>query len=285
MAENILIRNNVKITGSGTTSMIFAHGFGCDQNMWRFVAPAFEEDYQTVLFDYVGSGNSDASAYDPIRYGELAGYAQDVLEICETLGLKDAVLVGHSVGAMIGILASIQKPEFFSQLILIGPSPRYINDLPDYIGGFELSDLDGLFDLMDKNYFGWAGYLAPAIMANLDRPLLAAELEESFCKVNPAIARQFAEATFYADNRKDLPNVTTPALILQSNEDIIAPLEVGAYVYHHIPVSTLKIMEATGHCPHMSHPEETIGLIKEYLASNTNTSKGPSGQGGAKANG
>lgn len=280
MAENILIRNNVKIQGSGTTSMIFAHGFGCDQNMWRFVAPAFEEDYQTVLFDYVGSGKSDASAYNPIRYGELTGYAQDVLEICEALGLKDVVFVGHSVGAMIGILASIQKPEFFSQLILIGPSPRYINDLPDYIGGFERSDLDGLFELMDKNYLGWAGYLAPAIMGNLDRPLLANELEESFCSVNPVIARQFARVTFYGDNREDLPKVTTPALILQSNEDIIAPLEVGAYVYHHIPVSTLQIMEATGHCPHMSHPEETIRLIKEYLTSNSNVPTCPSGQGG-----
>lgn len=279
MAEDILRRNNVNLQGSGTTSMIFAHGFGCDQNMWRFVAPAFAEDYQTVLFDYVGSGKSDASAYNPVRYGDLNGYAQDVIEISESLGLKGAVFVGHSVGAMIGILASIQRPELFSQLILIGPSPRYINDLPDYIGGFERSDLEDLFDLMDKNYFGWAGYLAPAIMGNSERPGLAAELEESFCKVNPAVARRFAEATFYADNREDLPKVTTPSLILQSTEDIIAPLEVGAYVYHRIPDSTLQIMEATGHCPHMSHPEETIRLIQEYLASHSSTPTRPLEQG------
>ncbi|USB32993.1 alpha/beta hydrolase [Paenibacillus sp. YPG26] len=279
MAEDILRRNNVTTQGSGTTSMIFAHGFGCDQNMWRFVAPAFEDDYQTVLFDYVGSGQSDLSAYNPIRYGDLNGYAQDVLEICESLGLQDTIFVGHSVGAMIGILASIQRPEFFSQLILIGPSPRYMNDLPDYIGGFERSDLDGLFDLMDKNYLSWAGYLAPAIMGNLERPGLAAELETSFCKVNPAIARQFAEVTFYGDNREDLPKVTTPALILQSTDDIIAPLEVGAYVYHHIPESTLQIMEATGHCPHMSHPEETIRLIQEYLASRGSVPTRPLEQG------
>ncbi|RUT33426.1 alpha/beta hydrolase [Paenibacillus zeisoli] len=279
MAEDTLVRNNVQIQGSGTTSMIFAHGFGCDQNMWRFVAPAFVEDYQTILFDHVGSGKSDASAYNPIRYGNLTGYALDLIEICESLGLRNTVFVGHSVGAMIGILASIQRPELFNQLVLIGPSPRYLNDLPEYIGGFERSDLEGLFDLMDKNYFGWAGYLAPVVMGNLERPELAAELEESFCKVNPDIARQFAEATFFADNREDLPKVTTPSLILQSTDDIIAPLEVGAYVYHHIPDSTLQIMEATGHCPHMSYPEETIRLIQEYLASRSSASTRPLEQG------
>jgi sigma-B regulation protein RsbQ len=266
MNDNILIRNNVKITGRGTTPMIFAPGFGCDQSMWRFVAPAFEDHYRVVLLDYVGSGNSDLLAYDPDRYGDLAGYAQDVLDVCAALDVKDAVFVGHSVGAMIGILASIRETDRFKRLVLIGPSPRYLNDLPDYLGGFEREDLEALFDLMDKNYLGWAHFLAPAIMGNSDRPALARELEESFCATDPVIARRFAEATFFADNRKDLHRVQVPALILQSSQDIIAPLEVGGYVHHQIPNSSLQLMEATGHCPHVSHPEETIRLIREFLA-------------------
>ena len=262
---DIISRNHVNVTGTGDRYMIFAPGFGCDQNMWRFVAPAFADRYRIVLFDYVGSGRSDKSAYDPERYGTLQGYAQDVLDICGALDIRGAVFVGHSVGAMIGMLASIQEPERFSHLVLVGPSPRYLNEPPEYVGGFERSDLEGLIALMETNYFGWANYLAAAVMQNPDRPELAQELETSFCATEPSIARRFAEATFFADNRADLPHVTVPSLILQCGGDIIAPAEVGAYMHRHLPGSTLRQMAASGHCPHISHPEETIRLIDDYL--------------------
>jgi sigma-B regulation protein RsbQ len=208
---DVLTRNNVKVGGRGTQPMLFAHGFGCDQNMWRFVAPAFAEDYRIVLFDYVGSGRSDVAAYDAERYASLDGYADDVLDVCHTLGLRDVVFVGHSVSAMVGVLAAKREPALFTDLVLIGPSPRYLNDAPDYVGGFERSDIDGLLETMDKNYIGWANYLAPAIMANPDRPELGQELNDSFCSTDPVIARRFAEATFFADNRADLAGVRVPS--------------------------------------------------------------------------
>jgi sigma-B regulation protein RsbQ len=265
VSNDVLKRNNVKVSGRGSRAMIFAHGFGCDQNMWRFVAPAFESEYKVILFDYVGSGRSDLSAYEPNRYSDLAGYARDVIEICDALGLKDIIFVGHSVSSMIGVLASIMRPELFSELIMVGPSPRYINDPPNYIGGFDQPDIEGLLDLMDKNYIGWANFLAPTIMKNPDRPELAVELEESFCSTDPQIARRFAEATFFADNRADLPKVSVPALIMQCSDDSIAPLAVGDYLQRQLPNSTLRILAATGHCPQMSHPEETVETIREYL--------------------
>ena len=264
---DVLARNNVKVTGSGTQPMLFAHGFGCDQNMWRHITPAFENDYRIVLFDYVGAGKSDLNEYDPKRYGSLEGYAKDIVEICETLDLHDVILVGHSVSSMIGVLAIRAAPNRFADLIMVGPSPRYINEAPDYIGGFERADIEGLLDMMDKNYIGWANFLAPAIIKNSDQPELAAELTESFCSTDPVIARKFAEATFFADNRADLAGVSVPSLILQCSEDIIAPLAVGNYLHNNLPGSTLRVMKATGHCPHMSHPEETIELMKEYLSS------------------
>jgi len=263
---DVLVRNNVKVAGHGTQPMLFAHGFGCDQNMWRFVAPAFADDYKLVLFDYVGSGKSDLSAYDAERYAKLDGYAQDVLDVIHALELRDVVFVGHSVSAMVGVLAARQEPARFATLIMIGPSPRYLNDPPDYTGGFERSDIEGLLDTMDKNYIGWANYLGPAIMANADRPELGQELTESFCSTDPVIARRFAEATFFADNRRDLAELRVPSLILQCSEDIIAPNEVGEYVHRELPGSTIRLMRATGHCPHMSAPEETIALIREYLS-------------------
>ncbi|HYN89933.1 MAG TPA: alpha/beta hydrolase [Ardenticatenaceae bacterium] len=266
MTENVLARNNVKVFGKGSQPMLFAHGFGCDQNIWRFVTPAFEDDYRVILFDYVGSGKSDLRAYNPRRYANLNGYAQDLLDICAALELANVIFVGHSVSSMIGILASIHAPEHFDRLILIGPSPRYINDPPAYVGGFERADIEGLLEMMDKNYIGWARFLATAIMKNPEKPELTRELEESFCSTDPNIARRFAEATFFADNRADLPRVRTPALVMQCSEDTIAPHEVGDYVHRHLPGSTLALMKATGHCPHMSHPDETIRLIKEYLA-------------------
>jgi sigma-B regulation protein RsbQ len=259
-------RNHVKVAGGGTQPMLFAHGFGCDQNMWRFVAPAFADDYKLVLFDYVGSGRSDLSAYDAERYATLDGYAQDVLDVCHALDLRDVVFVGHSVSAMIGVLAARREPERFAHLIMIGPSPRYLNDPPEYAGGFERSDIEGLLDTMDKNYIGWANHLGPAIMANADRPELGQELTESFCSTDPVIARRFAEATFFADNRNDLAGLRIPSLVLQCSEDIIAPREVGEYVHRELPGSTLRMMQATGHCPHMSAPEETIALMREYLS-------------------
>ena len=268
MGESVLSRNNVKVFGNGEQPMLFVHGFGCDQNMRRFVTPAFSDDYKIVLFDYVGSGKSDLSAYNKTRYANLDGYAQDVLDVCHALQLENVIFVGHSVSSMVGVLAAIREPSLFSHLIMVGPSPRYIND-PPYVGGFERRDIEELLDTMDKNYIGWANFLAPAIMKNPERPELAQELTESFCSTDPVIARNFAEATFFADNRADLPKVTVPSLILQCSDDIIAPTSVGEYLDRELPQSTLHLLKATGHCPHMSDPEETIAAIKSYLSSAT----------------
>jgi sigma-B regulation protein RsbQ len=265
MNDGILFRNNVKQFGRGTQPMLFAHGFGCDQNMWRFITPAFENDYRIVLFDYVGSGKSDLQAYDAERYSTLDGYAQDVLDVCYALDLEDVIFVGHSVSSMVGVLAANREPERFARLILVGPSPRYLNDAPDYVGGFERGDIEGLLETMDRNYIGWANFLAPAIMKNPQRPELSEELEASFCSTDPVIARRFAEATFFADNRADLASVTVPSLIMQCSDDMIAPSTVGDYLERNLPGSTLRTMKATGHCPHMSHPDETVEMIKEYL--------------------
>ena len=265
MDEGVLSRNNVRVFGSGAQPMLFAHGFGCDQNMWRFVTPAFSDDYKIVLFDYVGSGKSDLGAYSKTRYASLNGYAQDVLDVCHALELENVIFVGHSVSSMVGVLAAIREPPVFAHLIMVGPSPRYIND-PPYVGGFERRDIEELLDTMDKNYLGWANALAPAIMKNPDRPELAEELTESFCSTDPVIARNFAEATFFADNRADLQKVSVPSLILQCSDDIIAPTSVGEYLDRELRDSTFHLLKATGHCPHMSDPEETIEAIKAYLS-------------------
>jgi sigma-B regulation protein RsbQ len=268
MSNDVVRRNNVKVSGRGTQPMLFAHGFGCDQNMWRWVAPAFEDDYRVVLFDYVGSGHSDLAAYDAERYATLDGYASDLLDVVHALDLRDVVFVGHSVSSMIGVLAANREPDRFAHLVLVGPSPRYINDAnddPPYVGGFERKDIDGLLEMMDRNFIGWANFLAPAIMKHPDRPELGEELTESFCSTDPIVARRFAEATFYADNRGDLAGVRVPSLILQCSEDMIAPREVGDFLHREIPGSTLRVMQATGHCPHMSEPEETVALMREYL--------------------
>lgn len=264
MSSDILTRNNVRVSGRGTQPMLFAHGFGCDQNMWRLVTPAFEDEYRIVLFDYVGSGNSDLRAYDAPRYSTLDGYAQDLLDVVHALDLHDVVLVAHSVSSMVSVLAANREPERFARLVLIGPSPRYIND-PPYVGGFERQDIEGLLEMMDHNYIGWANFLGPAIMKNADRPELGDELATSFCSTDPVVARRFAEATFLSDNRADLAHVRVPSLILQCSDDMVAPLEVGDYLHREMPDSTLRVMEATGHCPHMSHPDETVRLIREYL--------------------
>lgn len=261
----IAARNNVTVFGKGKQAMLFAHGFGCDQNMWRFITPAFEDHYKIYLFDYVGCGKSDLTAYNPERYATLQGYSKDVLEICEELQLSDVIFVGHSVSAMVGMLAAIEQPKYFSKMVMIGPSPSYIND-GEYTGGFERRDIEGLLDMMEKNYIGWANFLAPNIIGNPDRPHLGEELTQSFCSTDPIIARRFAEATFLSDNRTDLKFNKIDTVILQCCEDMIAPLEVGDYLAKNLPRSSLRVMKATGHCPHLSHPEEVIQLMQEWLS-------------------
>ncbi|HVR95604.1 MAG TPA: alpha/beta hydrolase [Thermoanaerobaculia bacterium] len=262
---NVLQRNNVKLSGLETGQpMVFAHGFGCDQNMWRFVTPAFEDEYRIVLFDHVGAGGSDLSAYNRGKYDSLRGYATDVLEICRELELTRAVFIGHSVSAMIGVLAALQEPDRVETLILVGPSPRYIDE-EGYLGGFSREDIDGLLDSLDSNYLGWSSAMAPVIMGNPGRPELGSELTNSFCRTNPEIARHFARVTFLSDNRADLQKVKARSLILQCSEDAIAPQSVGEYVHRQIPDSTLVLMKATGHCPNLSAPEETIAAIKAFL--------------------
>ncbi len=262
---DVLSRNNVRVSGSGTQPMIFAHGFGCDQNMWRFVTPAFADRFKIVTFDHVGSGKSDLSAYDERRYGSLAGYAEDVLEICAALDLHDVIFVGHSVSSVIGVLAANKAPERFERLVFVGPSASYINDPPNYIGGFDRPDIEGLLELMDKNYLGWASFLAPAVMKNAERSELSAELEQSFCATDPKIARHFAQVTFLSDHRTDFVQLKVPSLIMQCSDDTIAPVTAGEFLARTMPRSTFRHMQATGHCPHMSAPAETIAIINDYL--------------------
>jgi sigma-B regulation protein RsbQ len=261
---SVIRRNNVHTHGVGGPPMLFAHGFGCDQNMWRHVAPPFADSYRVVLFDHVGAGGSDLSAYDKRKYARLEGYAADVLEICAEMRLTDVVFVGHSVSAMIGVLAARLQPDRFKALVLVGPSPRYINDT-DYVGGFSREDIDGLLSSLDSNYLGWSSAMAPVIMGNPDRPELGAELTNSFCRADPDIAADFARVTFFSDNREDLPWVKTPTLILQCAEDVIAPDSVGEYVHRRMPSSQLVRMRATGHCPNLSAPGETTAAIKMFL--------------------
>jgi sigma-B regulation protein RsbQ len=259
-------RNNVVLAGreDGPVVML-AHGFGCDQNMWRLIVPGLARDFRVVLFDHVGSGRSDLSAWQPGRYATLDGYADDVLRICRELDLRDVVFVGHSVSAMIGVLASVREPDRFGKLILVGPSPRYVDDA-GYRGGFSRADIDELLDSLDSNYLGWSAAMAPVIMGNPERPELAEELAGSFCRTDPAIARAFARTTFLSDNRPDLAEVSVPTLILQCARDVIAPAEVGAFVRDAIAGSTLVTLSATGHCPQLSAPEETLAAIASFAA-------------------
>ncbi|MAM29981.1 MAG: alpha/beta hydrolase [Flavobacteriaceae bacterium] len=255
---------NINVLGSGEQPMLFAHGYGCDQNMFRFLYPYFEKEYKAVLFDYIGAGNSDISAYSHEKYSSLDSYADDIVTICEHLKLKNVIFVGHSVSAMIGVLASNKAPALFSKLVLIGPSPRYINDA-HYTGGFDETAIEELLETLDSNYLGWSTTMAPVIMGNSDRPALGEELSASFCSTDPEIAKNFARATFLSDNRKDLKSVAVPCLILQSKKDIIAPIAVGEYTANAVQNGRLKILEATGHCPNLSAPKETAEAILEFL--------------------
>lgn len=265
MSNSILTRNNVRVLGHGKQPIVFAHGFGCDQWMWRYVAPAFEATHKVVLFDYVGAGGSDLRAYDATRYGTLQGYASDVLEVIEALELTNVILVGHSVSATVAMLASLRRPSRFSRLVLVGPSPCYLNDPPHYHGGVEPADLTALLDTMETNHTGWAGALAPVFVGNPDAPEHVAEIAASFCATDPAIARRFAEAMFLSDHRHDVPHVSVPSLIMQCAQDAIAPEAVGQWLARHLPHSTYQALEATGHCPHLTHPEETMRVIRAYL--------------------
>jgi sigma-B regulation protein RsbQ len=262
--ESIIKRNNVKVIGKGKQVILFAHGFGCDQQSWQFVVDAFTDDYSVVLFDYVGSGKSDIKQYSSSKYGRLDGYAQDILDVCEALELRDVIFVGHSVSAMIGALASIREPDYFKKLVFIGPSPRYLND-EGYKGGFERADLESLFEFMDSNYLGWSSTMAPVIMGNSDKPELGAFLTNSFCATDPEVAREFARVTFFSDNRADLSKLTVHSLTLQCEDDVIAPTNVGQYVNAHTPNNEIVYLKASGHCPHISQPFETINAIKAFI--------------------
>jgi sigma-B regulation protein RsbQ len=259
----VVERNNVHVRGSAGRAMIFARGFGCDQNMWRFVEPAFESEFRTVLFDHVGAGGSDLTAYDNSKYSTLAGYADDVVEIGRECDLQDAVFVGHSVSCMIGVLAAQKAPGMFGKLVMIGPSARYTND-NGYVGGFSEKQIEELLQFLEANHMGWSAQMAPAIMGNPDRPELGAELTNSFCRTDPEIAKAFARVTFTSDNRGDLSNVDIPTLILQCSDDIIASKEVGEFVHRGIPKSEIVFLEATGHCPNLSAPDEVIAAIRTF---------------------
>jgi sigma-B regulation protein RsbQ len=267
-----LLRNNVHESGVPTGQpIVFAHGFGCDQAMWRFMAPEFESDYRVILFDQVGFGGSDLQAWDPHHHGSLAGYADDLVQLIRELDLHDVVFVGHSVSAMIGALAALAAPQRFSHLIMIGPSPRYVDDADaGYVGGFTAADIDELLLGLESNHLGWSSAMAPVIMGNPDRPELGSELTASFCRTDPRVARVFARATFLSDNRSDLAKLTVPTLILQCARDAIAPEVVGRYVNEQIPRSDLVLLDATGHCPNLSAPEETTSAIRAYLGRHAN---------------
>jgi sigma-B regulation protein RsbQ len=260
----VLRRNNVNVSGAGSRAMMFSHGFGCDQNMWNAVARAFEADFRVILFDHVGAGRSDLTAYQATKYAKLDGYADDVVEIGRALELKDAVFVGHSVSAMIGALASLKAPGMFSDLVMVGPSPRYVDE-GDYIGGFSHDQVEELLEFLADNHLGWSAAMAPAIMGNPDRPELGETLANSFCATDPEIARQFARATFLSDNRADLPRLNTRTLVLQCREDIIAPPCVGEYVHAQVPNSTYVLLDATGHCPNLSAPDKVTAAIRAFV--------------------
>lgn len=261
---SVLKRNNVQVHKQSGRPLVFVHGFGCDQNMWRLLAPHFAETHTVVLLDLVGSGRSDLSAYDPRKYATLQGYADDLVEVLEALDLPPAVIVGHSVSAMIGMLAELKAPERVAAQVMVGPSPCYIND-GDYVGGFTRQDIDGLLEALESNYLGWSSNMAPAIMGAPDRPELGVELTNSFCRTDPEIAKQFARATFLSDHRAELPKLRSQTLILQCSDDMIAPLSVGEYMRRCIPNSTLEIIENVGHCPHLSSPSASVAAMETFL--------------------
>lgn len=260
----VLKRHNVQIIGADKPPMILCNGFGCNQHIWRHMLPALAADYQLIVFDHVGSGDSDISAYKPDKYATLNGYAQDVVEICEVLGLQQAVIVGHSVGSMIALLAASQAPTHFSKLVLVAPSPCYVND-GDYYGGFEREDVEQLLALMETDYDSWANLFAQLLMGPCNMASLSQEMAGYFCQTNTTVAKQFARVAFLADNRAEVPHLQLPTLLLQCSQDVAAPAEVGAYLHQQLPQSTLVTLQAMGHCPHLSAPLETLEAMQHYL--------------------
>lgn len=265
--DDVIRRNNVQITGSGQQVMLMAHGFGCNQLMWRFLTPELSCHYKIVLFDYVGSGGSNLAAYSRQKYSDLEGYAQDIIDICTRLDLQNVVLVGHSVSSVISLIAAQHIPQRIHSLVMVCPSPCFLNHPPDYLGGFNREDLTELIDLMDKNYIGWAQYLAPLVAGNLDKDFVSNELAESFCSTNPITAKNFAKATFFSDYRSLLPLNNHPVLLLQSQTDALASLFIGDYMHKHTPKSVLQVVEAKGHCLHMTHPQQVAGYIQHFMQS------------------
>lgn len=264
MNNPVFKKNNINIFGKGTQPMLFAHGYGCNQEMWRLVTPAFEEDYQIHLFDHVGSGESQVEKYDFSKYKSLQGYADDLIDICDSLSLKRSVLVAHSVSSMIATLAAVSRPDLFDKLIMIGPSPRYINE-GEYFGGFDQQDIDELIETLESNYLGWSSFITPVIVGNPEKEEYSNELHTSFCSMDPAIAKHFAKVTFTGDNRQDLQKLKTPTLIIQTHPDVIAPKEVGNYVHSQISNSELVQLDCSGHCPHLTAPDLVIEAIRNFL--------------------
>ena len=263
---NALQRNNIQVLGSDGPVLLYAHGFGCNQQMWSHITPAFSDSHRQVLFDYVGSGKSDPAAFDKTRYASLDGYAQDLLEVCDALGLTEGVtFVGHSVSGSIGMLASIARPGLFERMVLVAPSPCFLNQPPNYHGGFEREDLEGLLALMDQNQMGWTSYLAPLVAGESGSGEVADSLSDSFCSTDPYMARVFAQATFFADNRADLAAVKTPCLILQHSRDALAPQSVGEYLHAQLLGSSLQVLNVAGHCAHMSDPHLVIDAMRDYF--------------------
>jgi sigma-B regulation protein RsbQ len=265
---SVLHRNSVHVHRRGLPGrppLLFVHGYGCDQNMWRIVAPHFAEDRTVVLLDLVGSGNSDLSAYRPDKYATLQGYADDIAEVLEELDLEPVVFVGHSVSAMIGLLVELVAPSRIRAQVMVGPSPCYINDA-GYRGGFTRADIESLLETLESNYLGWSSNMAPVIMGAPGQPELSKELTNSFCRTDPEVAKQFARATFLSDYRAQLPQLRSPTLILQSSDDLIAPIEVGEYMHRTIPQATLQVIDNVGHCPHLSAPGATVKAIEAFLA-------------------
>lgn len=264
--EALKLRNNIKILGSGSQTLVLAHGFGCDQNMWRFLLPSLVENYTVILFDYVGSGRSDLAAFDRDRYATLEGYAQDVVDICEGFDLHEVHFIGHSVSSMIGMLAALKAPERFASLIMVCPSPCFLNIPPDYKGGFDKADLEELIDLMDQNYIGWANYLAPLVMGEIEDTMLVGELADSFCSTDPIMAKTFARATFFSDYRHLLTDLHLPTLILQSETDSLASVEIGQYMHQKIVNSELQLVDTKGHCIHMTHPDVVLKHSHRFIS-------------------
>lgn len=265
---SILQRHHVNIRGSGERTLLFSHGFGCNQDMFRFIEPAFREEYRTVVYDLAGSGRYPSAHFDPSRYRELEDYARDLINISEAARLRNVVVVGHSVSAMIGAIAAIRRPDLFEAVVMIGPSPRYIDEPESgYRGGFSAADIDELLDTMSNNYLGWSQLMALAFVGNPERPELGEELAESFCATDPELARHFAEITFRSDHRADLPKVPVPTLVIQTTEDIVADEAVGRYVADRLPRADFELIDARGHCPNLSAPQPTVAAIQRFLAS------------------